>query len=113
MPLRINLPKPFLSPVLVRFIGCILFSSCAVDGAPILQPGAPGDATRLLDADKAISIAKSSYTLDDVRFMQDMILHHHQATLMAKLADLNTNNKKIIDYLFKNKSSRQNAFKSS
>ena len=97
MPLRIDLPKPFLSPVLVSFIGCILFSSCAVDGAPILQPGAPGDTTRLLDADKAISIAKSSYTLDDVRFMQDMILHHHQATLMAKLADLNTNNKKIID----------------
>ena len=83
MPLRINLPKPFFSPVLVSLIGCIFFSSCAVDGAPILQPGAPGDATRLLDADKAISIAKSSYTLDDVRFMQDMILHHHQATLMA------------------------------
>ena len=94
---RINPPKPSTVLVLAGFLCSILLSSCSAFAAPILQPGAPGETTRLLDAETAVSIANSSYTLDDVRFIQDMIFHHHQATLMAKLADSNTNNKEIVD----------------
>ncbi len=65
--------------------------------APILQPGAPGEATRSLDADEAVAIANSSYTPADARFMTDMIPHHHQALVMSRLAPERTNNPEILD----------------
>ena len=37
--------------------------------APIVQPGAPGQAARTLSADEASRIANNRYSTDDVRFM--------------------------------------------
>ena len=68
-----------------------------MSAVPIVQPGAPGNASRELDAETAVAIANSSYTVADVHFMQDMIIHHHQALLMAKLAAPSTNNQAILD----------------
>jgi len=68
-----------------------------ISDVPILQPGAPGNATRQIDAETAVAIANSSYTVADVDFMQDMIIHHHQALLMAILAAPSTNNQAILD----------------
>jgi len=68
-----------------------------ISDVPILQPGAPGNATREIDAETAVAIANSSYTVADVDFMQDMIIHHHQALLMAILAAPSTNNQAILD----------------
>ncbi len=65
--------------------------------APIVQPGAPGEPAQVLSADQAIEIAESSYSPDDVRFMQDMIPHHHQALEMAELVAARTNRKELID----------------
>ena len=70
--------------------------SVSVSGVPILQPGAPGEATRELDAETAVDIANSSYTVADVEFMQDMIIHHHQSLLMSRLATPRTNNQAIL-----------------
>ncbi len=64
--------------------------------APIVQPGAPGKPTQSLDADKAIEIAKNSYSRDDVTFMQDMIPHHNQAVQMAALVAERTNSQELI-----------------
>ena len=64
---------------------------------PIVQPGAPGQATKTLSADDAIKIAGTRYTNDDVMFMQNMIPHHGQAVSMAVLVEDRTNNKDIID----------------
>ena len=64
---------------------------------PIVQPGAPGEPPRALSADEATAIADTSYTNDDVRFMQDMIPHHHQALQMAGLVATRTNNSDVID----------------
>ncbi len=64
---------------------------------PIIQPGAPGEPARELSADQAIEIAESSYSPDDVRFMHDMIPHHHQALEMAALVADRTNRKELID----------------
>lgn len=50
---------------------------------PIIQPGAPGTEARELSAEEAIEIADTSYSPDDVKFMQDMIPHHHQALQSA------------------------------
>jgi len=65
--------------------------------APIVQPGAPGQPIRILDAATAIAIADSSYSAADVTFMQGMIIHHNQALLMANLAAERTNNKAVLD----------------
>ncbi|MDA1313151.1 MAG: DUF305 domain-containing protein, partial [Acidobacteria bacterium] len=50
-----------------------------------------------LSADQAIDIAESSYSPDDVRFVHDMIPHHHQALEMAELVADRTNRKELID----------------
>ncbi len=65
--------------------------------APIVQPGAPGQASRPLTADDATRIADNRFSADDVRFMQDMIVHHHQAVQMADLVAQRTNRQAIVD----------------
>lgn len=77
------------------FNGFALLLTVAV--APILHPGAPGEDTRELTPEQAIEIANSSFSPDDVKFMQDMIPHHHQAVEMAELVADRTNRPEIID----------------
>lgn len=67
------------------------------EAPPIVQPGAPGQAPRTLSAADAVKIADTSYTQDDVMFMQNMIPHHGQAVDMAVLVEDRTNNEEIID----------------
>ncbi|MGH9372387.1 MAG: DUF305 domain-containing protein [Vicinamibacterales bacterium] len=54
-------------------------------GAEIVQPGAPGDASRVISAERASDLSGVRYTAADVRFMQGMIGHHAQALEMAGL----------------------------
>ena len=65
--------------------------------APIIQPGAPGDAARELSAEEAIEIANTSYSSADALFMQDMIPHHNQAVQMAALVADRTNRPELVD----------------
>ncbi len=67
------------------------------DDTPIVQPGAPGQSTRDLDPEQALEIADTSYSPDDVVFMQDMIPHHHQALVMSRMAPERTNNPDVLD----------------
>ncbi len=62
---------------------------------PIVQPGAPGQQSRALTADEAGRIADNRYSADDVKFMQDMILHHAQAVEMSALVQQRTNNAQV------------------
>ncbi len=64
--------------------------------APIVQPGAPGQATKALSADEATKLAASKYTQADVKFMQNMIVHHQQAVVMAELVDDRTNTEEVV-----------------
>ncbi|MEL0136966.1 MAG: DUF305 domain-containing protein [Halieaceae bacterium] len=75
---------------------CITFSSPAIV-QPVIQPGAPGEASRTLSAEQAIAVANTSYTPSDVQFMQDMIPHHQQALTMAELAPARTNSPEILE----------------
>jgi uncharacterized protein (DUF305 family) len=52
---------------------------------PIVQPGAPGGASRLISAEEASNLAGIQYAEADVRFMQGMISHHAQALEMTAL----------------------------
>ncbi len=67
------------------------------DKTNIVQPGAPGKPSTILNQKEATNIANSSYTKADVNFLQGMIVHHDQAVLMSRLAEDRTNNKTIID----------------
>ena len=62
-----------------------------------MQPGQPGSASKIIDAQTAIDIADTSYTLDDVHFLQQMIPHHEQAILLSTLAPDRTNSESILD----------------
>lgn len=63
-------------------IGCRTVSG---DGRPpIVQPGAPGQSTKVLTAEQANSLPPG-FTPADVTFMQGMIGHHAQALEMTTL----------------------------
>lgn len=79
-------------------IGLIAASGAAMaQDAPIIQPGAPGQAARTLNAEEAARIASNRFSADDARFMQDMIVHHHQAVEMAALVRERTNRPALIE----------------
>ena len=61
--------------------------SCRTTGAdvPIVQPGAPGQAGRVIDAGNAANIVAVRYTDADVAFMRQMIGHHAQALELTAL----------------------------
>jgi uncharacterized protein (DUF305 family) len=62
-------------------------------GPVVVQPGAPGEATKTLPANtRAVLPAKSRA---DVEFMQGMIMHHAQAVEMVALMTERTENKDL------------------
>jgi uncharacterized protein (DUF305 family) len=64
-------------------------ASCRTAGvsrAPqVVQPGAPGEPSRVISADQAVDLSRVQHTAADVRFMQGMIGHHAQALEMTEL----------------------------
>jgi len=83
-----------------KFILIILAFQISIDAkseTPIIQPGAPGESSKILDPKIASDIAGSSYVHADINFLQGMILHHKQAILMSRFAKNRTNNKTILD----------------
>ena len=73
------------SALLALATGLAVNATAAAQNAPIVQPGAPGEDVRAISAEEAVEIAANRFSVDDVRFMQDMILHHYQAVEMADL----------------------------
>ncbi|MEM9086413.1 MAG: DUF305 domain-containing protein [Pseudomonadota bacterium] len=71
-------------------------SAALAQAAPIVQPGAPGEASRTLSAQEATTLASASYTPADVAFMQGMIGHHQQAVEMAELIKDRTNREELV-----------------
>jgi uncharacterized protein (DUF305 family) len=53
---------------------------------PIVRPGPPGGATKVISPDEAADLSDLRYSAADVRFMQEMISHHAQALKMTGLA---------------------------
>jgi len=94
--LNTNFAFVALSRLVPTLIATFMSSGLAAH-APIVQPGAPGEPTRSLDAAEATEIAKTAYSPADVQFMQDMIPHHHQAIEMSVLVAERTNNPDVID----------------
>src|SRR5579862_2846619 len=58
---------------------------------PIVQPGAPGQPTRVISAEQSRDLSQVQYTGADIKFMQGMIGHHAQALEMVALLKTRSN----------------------
>lgn len=63
-------------------------------GVSIVQPGAPGGATKTLTA-AAAGVAPRPPAEADISFMQGMIMHHGQAVEMTELLKTRSHNKRL------------------
>ena len=89
-----------MTSTLARAIGATLLLGTSTfafaQDAPIVLPGAPGEQSRVIGAEEALQLSDTSYAPGDVRFMQDMTVHHAQAVAMAALVEGRTNNEDIV-----------------
>jgi len=63
--------------------GCA--STARDQSAPIVQPGAPGEASRVITSETAAGLKRPAPSAADVHFMQGMMAHHAQAIEMTEL----------------------------
>ena len=89
--------KKIRKHILFAAIIILISNQSFANNAPIIQPGAPGENSKVLDPAQASNIAGASYVEADVKFLEGMISHHKQAIVMSKLAKKRTNNKTILD----------------
>lgn len=75
------------------FAAILAFAGLSVNAQSIVQPGAPGQATKVLPADTKGKLPPRS--AKDVEFMQGMIMHHAQAVEMTALIEARTENKEL------------------
>ena len=81
--------------ILAISLASTLVASQGIAQAPIIQPGAPGQPSRLISAEEASNLASLQYSDADVKFMQGMIAHHAQAVEMGALVEGRTNREAI------------------
>lgn len=62
---------------------------------PLIQPGAPGESSRVMAPSQAADLSKVQHTAADVTFMQGMIGHHAQAVEMVELLRTRTNSEEM------------------
>lgn len=89
-----NRPFSFSVPGAVRLAlssAIALCSAYSLAQAPIIQPGAPGQPSRVITAEEASNLAGLHYSDADVKFMQGMISHHAQAVEMGALVEGRSN----------------------
>lgn len=80
-----------LCPSLIVALFAAACRTATVDPAPpLVQPGAPGEASHAITAAKSADLSQVEYTSADIKFMQGMIGHHQQAIEMVALIDART-----------------------
>ncbi|MGW0070376.1 DUF305 domain-containing protein [Streptosporangium sandarakinum] len=68
----------------------------ALQTAPIIAPGRPGEPARTLSpGEAATAVPSPTANAADVKYVQDMIVHHRQALDMASLAPARARNTKV------------------
>jgi uncharacterized protein (DUF305 family) len=71
-------------------------TSSAPDPLPIVQPGAPGQPSRVITAQAAADVSKVDYIDADIKFMQGMIGHHAQAIEMVALIPTHSSRREMV-----------------
>ena len=79
------------SAAIISLAGLSLGATPSLAQPPIVQPGAPGEPSRLISSAEASDLAGIGFTDADVKFMQGMIAHHAQATEMTELLATRSN----------------------
>lgn len=88
--------KAWLCTVIAAAFSCgfLTHGVSAQRGEPVIvQPGAPGQPTRVLPSSTRATLPPRS--AKDVEFMQGMIVHHAQAVEMTEMIESRTDNKDI------------------
>src|SRR6478672_6079530 len=82
---------------LVLFVGAALGQETApsTGSVPIVQPGAPGQNSKMLSPATAAPQPRTPADAD-ISFMQGMIHHHSQAVEMTDLMRTRSHNKKLL-----------------
>lgn len=71
----------------VALAGCAGGAEPPTSTAPVIAPGRPGEQARTLSPDEAATAVPSpTANAADVRFLQDMVVHHRQALDMSAAA---------------------------
>jgi uncharacterized protein (DUF305 family) len=90
--------KSSRATVVVLTLAAVVFVACTSaspeSGATVVRPGAPGEASRTVDAGGTVP-ARPGYSEADVRFMQGMIAHHAQAIVMTDMVAERTEREQI------------------
>jgi uncharacterized protein (DUF305 family) len=81
----ITVSRLFLSALLTLPSVLAQPASAQQPPAPIVQPGAPGEASRRITANQASDLSTVTHSETDVRFMRGMMMHHAQALEMTAL----------------------------
>ena len=74
----------------LTFIAVAAAACHSVKSPQLVQPGAPGRASHVVTAERAVDLGSSRATAADVAFMQEMIGHHAQAVEMVALLNART-----------------------
>src|SRR5262245_3020027 len=81
----------YVTAIVFAAAGAAGCRSAHADSKPVIvQPGAPGQASRLIGAAQASDLSRVQHTAADIKFMQGMIGHHAQAVEMTALIPART-----------------------
>jgi len=84
-----------MTSVVVLFVVAVTAWGQSETPAPIVQPGAPGQSSKILSPETAV-IPVRTPAVADISFMQGMIMHHSQAVEMTDLLRTRTRNKDLL-----------------
>ncbi len=91
LPVKTRLSRPKLTILMSAVVAAASSGpGSAQEPPPIVQPGAPGESSRVIGAKEAADLSGVQYTDADVKFMQGMISHHAQALEMTALLGTRT-----------------------
>jgi uncharacterized protein (DUF305 family) len=82
-----NFVPRFIPFALIALLSSACGSASRVQAPPVIQPGAPGESSRVIASADAARQAVPAATRADIAFMQGMIHHHAQALDMTDLLD--------------------------
>lgn len=89
------------APAAIALAVAVGLSACTAEAGDsertprIVQPGAPGETSRVLEPGEAPEIVVPEHTEADVRFMHMMIAHHEQALVMTALVPERTSREDV------------------
>ena len=92
----LSITSPYVSCVKACAVILLVTVNSALAQVPIIQPGAPGQPSRVISAEEASDLANIQYSLGDIQFLQGMIPHHAQAKEMSALAEGRSNNDMVL-----------------